>query len=153
MARRPVDPSRPVVRPDCSPKLLMSHMSQQCWVQGTGSKAAGRKIPALRTSDPFWPFPITRDVYALPVWKHQMAFRINRLYVGNSFSHWGNHWYRQLVFLTEGITGFCAVDYKQRRSLQNRHRAVLHRTKLLAAARPQLEAALASGTESASRFI
>jgi hypothetical protein len=30
MARRPVDPSRPVVRPDCSPKLLMSHMSQQC---------------------------------------------------------------------------------------------------------------------------
>jgi hypothetical protein len=28
MARRPVDPSRPVVRPDCSPKLLMSHMSQ-----------------------------------------------------------------------------------------------------------------------------
>jgi hypothetical protein len=30
---------------------------------------------------------------------------------------------------------------------------VLHRTKLLAAARPQLEAALASGTESASRFI
>ena len=58
-------------------------------------------------------------------------------------------------FLTEGITGiskqpfFCAVDYKQRRSLQNRHRAVLHRTKLLAAARPQLEAALASGSESA----
>ena len=23
MARRPIDPSRPVVRPDCSPKLLM----------------------------------------------------------------------------------------------------------------------------------
>ncbi len=50
--------------------------------------------------------------------------------------------------LTEEITGiskqsfFCAVDYKQRRSL-------LHRTKLLAAARLQLEAALASGTESA----
>jgi hypothetical protein len=29
MARRPVDPSRPVVRPDCSPKLPMSHMSQR----------------------------------------------------------------------------------------------------------------------------
>jgi hypothetical protein len=28
MARRPVDPSRPVVRPDCSHTLLMSHMSQ-----------------------------------------------------------------------------------------------------------------------------
>ena len=36
----------------------------------------------------------------------------------------------------------------QRRSLQNRHRAVLHRTKLLAAARPQLEAALSSHSES-----
>ena len=29
MARRPVDPSWPVVRPDCLPKLLMSHKSQQ----------------------------------------------------------------------------------------------------------------------------
>ena len=66
---------------------LFSDFDRPCWVQGTGFKAAGRKIPALRTSDPFWPFPITRDVYALPVWKHQMAFRINRLYVGNSFSH------------------------------------------------------------------
>ena len=34
------------------------------------------------------------------------------------------------------------------RSLQNRHRAVLHHTKLLAAARPQLEAALSSHSES-----
>jgi hypothetical protein len=69
---------------------LFSDLDRPCWVQGkvsTGSKAAGRKIPALRTSDPFWPFPITRDVDALPVWKQQVEFRINRLYVGNSFSH------------------------------------------------------------------
>ena len=69
---------------------LFSDFDRPCWVQGkvsTGSKAAGRKIPALLTADPFWPFLITRDVYALPVWKQQMVFRINPLYVGNSFSH------------------------------------------------------------------
>ena len=69
---------------------LFSDFDRQWWVHGkvsTGSKAAGRKIPSLRTSDPFWPFPITRDVYALPVWKQQMEFRNNRLYAGNSFSH------------------------------------------------------------------
>ena len=64
---------------------LFSDFDRPWWVHGkvsTGSKAAGRKIPSLRTSesgsDPFLPFPITRDVYALPVWKQQILFRIYR---------------------------------------------------------------------------
>ena len=39
----------------------------------------------------------------------------------------------------------CAVDYVQRKLLRDSERAVLHRAKLLAAARPELEQALASG--------
>ena len=39
----------------------------------------------------------------------------------------------------------CAVDYVQRKRLRDSERAVLHRAKLLAAARQELEQALASG--------
>jgi len=39
---------------------------------------------------------------------------------------------------------WCAVDYKQRRQLLKRNRAAQHQAELLAAARPQLEMALAS---------
>ena len=39
----------------------------------------------------------------------------------------------------------CAVDYVERKRLRDSERAVLHRAKSLAAARPELEAALASG--------
>ncbi len=39
----------------------------------------------------------------------------------------------------------CAVDYVQRKQLRDSELAVLHRAKLLAAARPELEQALASG--------
>jgi hypothetical protein len=48
MARRPVDPSRPVVRPDCSPKLLMSHMSQQ----GQLGEARLNTTPSATTHGP-----------------------------------------------------------------------------------------------------
>ena len=39
----------------------------------------------------------------------------------------------------------CAVDYVERKRLRDSERTVLHRAKSLAAARPELEAALASG--------
>jgi hypothetical protein len=39
----------------------------------------------------------------------------------------------------------CAVDYVQRKRLRDSERAVLHRAKLLAAARMELEEALAKG--------
>ncbi len=38
----------------------------------------------------------------------------------------------------------CAVDYVQRKLLRESERAMLHRAKLIAAARPELEQAMAS---------
>ncbi len=50
MARRPIDPSRPAVRPDCLSKLLMSHLSQHpfgraSWGSSTWSHLEDRRIP------------------------------------------------------------------------------------------------------------
>ena len=43
-----------------------------------GGKA--RQIPALRPTDQLWPWPLKRANLALPVWKQQRLFRLNRVY-------------------------------------------------------------------------
>jgi hypothetical protein len=37
-----------------------------------------KKIPALRPSDAYWPWPLKRADLALPVWKQQLFFRLRR---------------------------------------------------------------------------
>ena len=45
-----------------------------------GARGKAKKIPALRPTDVYWPWPLKRADLALPVWKQQRLFRLNREY-------------------------------------------------------------------------
>ena len=45
---------------------------------GTGARGKAKRIPALRPTDVYWPWPLKRADLALPVWKQQLLFRIKR---------------------------------------------------------------------------
>ena len=45
-----------------------------------GAKGKDKKIPALHPADVYWPWPLKRADLALPVWKQQHLFRLNREY-------------------------------------------------------------------------
>ena len=47
---------------------------------GTGAGGKAKKIPASRPTDVYWPWPLKRADLALPVWKQQRLFRLNREY-------------------------------------------------------------------------
>ena len=49
-----------------------------------GARGKAKKIPALRPIDVYWPWPLKRADLALPVWKQQRLFRLNREYVESS---------------------------------------------------------------------
>ena len=44
------------------------------------ARGKAKKIPALRPTDVYWPWPLKRADIALPVWKQQRLFRLNREY-------------------------------------------------------------------------
>ena len=44
------------------------------------TRGEAKKIPALRPTDVYWPWQLKRADLALPVWKQQRLFRLNREY-------------------------------------------------------------------------
>jgi hypothetical protein len=57
------------------------HREEPSSVKNTAStRGKARQIPALRPADEFWPWPLKRADFALPVWKQQRLFRLNREY-------------------------------------------------------------------------
>ena len=43
-----------------------------------GARGKAKKIPAVRPTDVYWPWPLTHADLALPVWKQQLLFRLKR---------------------------------------------------------------------------
>ena len=44
------------------------------------ARGKAKKIPALRRTVVYWPWPLKRADFALPVWKQQLLFRLRRGY-------------------------------------------------------------------------
>ena len=77
-----------ITRSDTVSRLMMESLRSD-WpgeVPSSGIYTAGatrgeaKKIPALRPTDVYWPWPLKRADLALPVWKQQRLFRLNREY-------------------------------------------------------------------------
>ena len=77
-----------ITRSDTFSRLMMESLRSD-WpgeVPSSGIYTAGatrgeaKKIPALRPTDVYWPWPLKRADLALPVWKQQRLFRLNREY-------------------------------------------------------------------------
>jgi hypothetical protein len=82
--RRSAPPKR-ITRGDTISRLMMESLRPD-WpgkepssgIYTVGARGKAKKIPALRPTDVYWPWPLNRADLALPVWKQQLLFRIRR---------------------------------------------------------------------------
>jgi hypothetical protein len=74
-----------ITRSDTLSRLMMESLRPD-WpgeepssgIYTVGARGKAKKIPALRPTDVYWPWPLKRADLALPVWKQQLLFRIRR---------------------------------------------------------------------------
>jgi hypothetical protein len=76
-----------ITRSDTFSRLMMESLRSD-WpgeepssgIYTAGARGKAKKIPALRPTDVYWPWPLKRADLSLPVWKQQRLFRLNREY-------------------------------------------------------------------------
>jgi hypothetical protein len=76
-----------ITRSDTFSRLMMESLRSD-WpgevpssgIYTAGARGEAKKTPALRPTDVYWPWPLKRADLALPVWKQQRLFRLNREY-------------------------------------------------------------------------
>ena len=79
-------PPKRITRSDVIARTMLENVlcdvgrpwEQPITVGVSASRGTARKIPALRSTDVFWPWPLIRRDFLQPVWKQQFLFKLFR---------------------------------------------------------------------------